>query len=83
MCCLLGFSEEFVAVFVVKLSHFDTENDKEPKIFQYRRFYAFFVKVSTDFVDWNVLKTQQGNDCLSNRLFRGDNCCFLNEKISN
>ena len=33
---------------------------KNPIFFNFRSFYAFFVKVSTDFVDLNVLKGQQG-----------------------
>ena len=32
----------------------ETENDKKPKIFHFQSFYGFFVKVLTDFVDYNV-----------------------------
>ena len=41
-------------------------------------FYAIFVKFSTDFVDWNVEKSQQGTNLLSSSLFRRD----LGRKIS-
>ena len=43
-----------------------------------RRDYAIFVKFSTDFVDWNVEKSQQGTNLLSSSLFRRD----LGRKIS-
>ena len=47
----------------MKKSQVDTENDKVPKIFPiFKVFMLFFVKVSTDFVDWNVLKGQQGKN---------------------
>ena len=44
----------------------------------FKVFYAFFVKFSTDFVDWNVEKSQQGTNLLSSSLFRRD----LGRKIS-
>ena len=57
----------------------ETETDKKPKIFQFSKFfYAIFVKFSTDFVDWNVEKSQQGTNLLSSSLFRRD----LGRKIS-
>ena len=58
--CPVGFSEEVIAVFNWKKSRIDTENDKNPKIFQFSQsVYAFFPKFLTDFVDWNVEKGQQ------------------------
>ena len=55
---------------MVKKSQIDTKNDKIPKIVQiqktntkFQRFYAFFVSVSTNFVDWDILKGQQKNGC--------------------
>ena len=42
------------------MSQIDIENNKT-KLFQFSRFLCNFVKVSTDFVDWNVFKSQQGN----------------------
>ena len=44
----------------------------------FKVFYAIFVKFSTDFVDWNVEKSQQGTNLLSSSLFRID----LRRKIS-
>ena len=42
---------------------------EEPKILQILTFLCHFVTVSTDFVDWNVEKGQQGKTVLSSRLF--------------
>ena len=51
------------------MSQTNTENDlKNPKFFNFQNFYAFVVKFSTDFVDWNVLKGQQGRKWLSSSL---------------
>ena len=36
---------------------------KNPKFSKFQSFYAIFVKFSTDFVDWNVGKSQQGTNC--------------------
>ena len=69
MCCPVGFFEEFTAVFFVKMSRIDAENYKKPKIFQFAMFLCFFVYVSTDFVDWDVLKGQQGKSGVSNSLY--------------
>ena len=51
---------------------------KNPKFSKFQSFYAIFVKFSTDFVDWNVGKSQQGTNLLSSSLFRRD----LGRKIS-
>ena len=51
---------------------------KNPKFSKFQSFYAIFVKFSTDFVDWNVEKSQQGTNLLSSSLFRRD----LGRKIS-
>ena len=59
MCCPVGVSEEFIAVFLMEMSHIDTENDKN---LTFPIFQCIFVPVSTDFVDWNVLKGQQRKD---------------------
>ena len=59
MVCPVGLSEVLIAVFLVEMSQIDTEN--ETKLFpNFQCFYAFSVEVSTDFVDWNVLMSQQG-----------------------
>ena len=84
MRCSLGLAEEFTAVFQVKMSQINTEEDKKPKIFQNSKFLCIFCfKDSTDFVDCNVLKGQQGKSWLSSSLSsssRRDNCLVLNEK---
>ena len=46
-------------MFKMKMSQIDTENDKNPKVSKFQRYYAFFVDVSTDFVDSNVFEGQQ------------------------
>ena len=53
-------SEEFVDVSLVKMWLIDTKVTKITKFANFQIFNAFFVKVLTDFVDWNVLKGQQG-----------------------
>ena len=59
MCCPVGFSEQFFAVFLVTMSQIDTENDKNPKLSNFQSFYTFFDKVSTVFVDLKVSKGQK------------------------
>ena len=51
------------------MSQIDTENDKNTKFSSFESVYAFFVNVLTDFVDWDVLKGQQGKDSLCSKLF--------------
>ena len=51
---------------------------KNPKFSNFQSFYAIFVKFATDFVDWNVEKSQQGTNSLSSSVFRRD----LGRKIS-
>ena len=43
MCCPVGFSGEFNAVFYVKMSQIDTEIDKKPKIFQFSKPLCIFL----------------------------------------
>ena len=61
----------------LKLAAKSTKNPKSPN---FQIFYAVFVKFMTDLVDWNDENAQHGKILLSSRLFRRDNCCFLNEK---
>ena len=61
-----------------KYIKFDPKMTKNTKFSKFQCFYAIFVKFSTDFVDWNVEKTQQGTNLLSSSLFRRD----LGRKIS-
>ena len=56
MWCSVGFSEDFIAVFLMKMSQIETENAKNPKFSQFQNVYAFFVNVSTDIVDWKVFR---------------------------
>ena len=66
MCCPVGYSEEFIAVFAVKMSQIDTEKDKNHKTFQFLTIVSIFFSIfSTDFVNWNVEKGQQGKNMLS------------------
>ena len=50
------------------MSQIDTENDRTPKIFQFSMFLCLLSKVSTDFLDGNVEKGQQGKHVLSSML---------------
>ena len=49
-------------MFGIKMSQIDTENDNNPKIFQYSKFLCIFPKFLTGFVDWNVKQKQSGID---------------------
>ena len=44
MCCRVGFSEEFTAVFYVKMSQIHTDNDKKAKFSNFQSFYAFLLE---------------------------------------
>ena len=55
-------------MFCKKMSQVDTENDKTPKTFQLSKFSCIFFEVFTDFLDWNVLNCQQGENSLSSSL---------------
>ena len=52
----------------MKMSRIDTQNDKNPKFSNIQRFYSFFSKLSTDFVNWKDEKGQQGKNALSSML---------------
>ena len=44
MCCQVGFYEEFIVVFSVKMSQIDTENDKNLTFSNFQGFYSFLLK---------------------------------------
>ena len=67
--CLVGFSEEIIAVFEMKKSPLEPKMTKIPKFSNFQRFHAFFTSFLTDFVDWNAQKGQQRTNALSIRLF--------------
>ena len=54
------FNEEITGMFCLKMSQIDTENDKNPKSFQFSKISCIFSKFLTDFVNWNVEKGPQG-----------------------
>ena len=68
--CPVVVFEEFCAFFKMEnISENDnTENDKNPKIFHFSKILSIFSKFSTDFVNWNIEKGQQGKNVLSSRL---------------
>ena len=41
-------------------SQIDTENDKNPKFFQFLKILYIFPKFTTDSIDWNVEKALKG-----------------------
>ena len=68
----------------MKKSQIDAETDKNPQKFPNSKILcSFSPKLSSDFVDWNTEKNQQGKNVLSCRLFRRLYCSFLNENVSN
>ena len=54
------FNEDIIAIFRLKMSQIDTENDKNPKNFQFSKISCIFSKFLTDFANWNVEKGKQG-----------------------
>ena len=56
------------------------ESTKKQKTTQFLKFYAIFVKISTDFVDKIVKNTQNGTNLLSSRFFWRFYCSFADEK---
>ena len=42
MCYPVGFPEEFIVVFQVKMFQIDTENDKKPKMCEFSMFLCIF-----------------------------------------
>ena len=77
MCCRVGFSEEFTAVFHVKISQIDTENDKNPKKTpSFQRFYVLFPQFSTNFDNCNFETCRQRKNVLSSMLRKEINAVF-------
>ena len=71
------FNEEIIAMFSMKMSQIENENDKNLGNFSiFKDFMHFFSKFSTDFVDWNVEKGQQGKYVLSSMLRKEINAVF-------
>ena len=83
MCFLVGFFKDLNAVFQVKVSQINTENEKKFKFFQFPKFLCFFSTFLKNYVDWNIEKDQQGKNLISSRRFRRVFCCFLSENVSN
>ena len=82
--CPVGIPEEILAVFQMKkISNWHRKWQKNPKISIFQSFYAFFVKLLTDFVNWKVLKGEQWKGWLSSSLFWRVYCIFQNENVSN
>ena len=50
---------------------------KNPKLTDFLRFYATFVKYLGDFMKQNVDNVQQRSNLLSNRVFHGHTCSEL------
>ena len=72
--------EEFFAFFEMKTSQMDTENDKNPKGFQFSKILGISSSL-TDSVDWNVEKGKQGNNLLSSSRYE-EFIAFLEMKKS-
>ena len=56
---------------------------KNQKLSNFQRFYAFFPKVLTDVVDWNVGKGQQGKNVLSSMHRKKINAVFQTKTVRN
>ena len=70
-------------MFRMKVSEIGTEIDKKLKISKFSKVLCIFAEFSTNFVDWNNGKIQQGNNVLVSRLFRRVYCSFLSDNVSN
>ena len=46
ICCLVGFYEEIIAVFLRKISQIDTQNEEKPKIFKFSLFLCCFCQIN-------------------------------------
>ena len=79
ICCPVVLSEELTAVFKLK-NILNWHRPKKLKIFQFSKFLCNYRQFSTDFVNWNVEKSQHGTNLLSSRLFQRVNCSFQVEK---
>ena len=77
------FYEELIAMFWMKMSQIDTENDKNPENFQFPKISCHFSKFLTDFVNWNVAKGQQGKNVLSSMLRKAINAVFQTKIVQN
>ena len=64
------------------MSQSDTENDKNPQIFQFSKILGIFPVFRRTLL-LNVEKSQQGKKVLSSRLFWCVNFSFLSENVSN
>ena len=64
------------------MSQIDTENDKNLKIFQFSKFLRIFVKISTLFLNRNVLEGQKETFCCLVGFYEELIAVFY-EKISN
>ena len=67
--CPVVFSEKFIGIFSMKVSQSDTENDRNIIIFQFSKILCIYPEFSTDFVDWNSERGQQGKKMVSSRRF--------------
>ena len=66
ICSPVGFSEELVEVFDFKKDlKLEPRMTKKLKFSSFQSFYAIFVKISTDFVNWTVENGHQSINVLS------------------
>ena len=63
-----GLSEKIIAVFQLKKTQMDTEKNKKSQNFPNFKDFLHFPQFSTDCVDWNVGKGQQGKNVSSSML---------------
>ena len=83
VCRPVGLSEEIIAVFEMKKSQIDTENDKNPISFLFSKVLCNFSKFSTDFVNFNVEKGQQRKKGLSSLLRKEIKSVFQRKTVRN
>ena len=84
MCCRVTFSEEFTAVFGVKASQIDNDDDKNPKLFPvFKAFMHFFYIILTEFVAWNVETGQQLLKVLFSMLRKEINAILQTKTVRN
>ena len=81
--CPVRFSKEIIAVFKMKKSQIDTENDKNPKISIFQRFDALFSRYFERLCGLSVGNGQQGRNVLASVLRKKTNAVLQTKIVRN
>ena len=77
--CSVGLSEEIIAVFHMKKSQVDIENDKNPKISQFSKSLCIFSRIFDGLCGLEQGKRSKRKECVVRRVYY----IFVNENVSN